>query len=170
MAWSDDYLYLLKTTNAQYKLVDAFTDREQEAHHAEIKLQLATLGADWNLNDWVSKNVLSAAQVGNGNSTNTYDHGYSWLRAGALIRLTTAIGATPTCTYALQGSPDNANWSSLTYADSATLTTFTTATFVITTAVTVMKYIPPGQPYRYFRLLYSLNTNVTNTADIVDWG
>ena len=40
------------------------------------------------------------------------------------------------------------------------------ATFALTTAGTTLKILRPNQPWRYLRLTYSANTNVTNTADL----
>jgi hypothetical protein len=107
---------------------------------------------------------LSTAQVGNGASTNIADRGTA-LHA-ALLKITTTIGATPTCTYAIEGSADGTNWFPVPYADSATPTTVSVATFVITTATTVYKFLQPNQPWRFLRVTYSANTNVTNTADL----
>lgn len=107
---------------------------------------------------------LSTAQTGNGASTNILDRGGS--TDVALVKITTTIGATPTCTYAIEGSPDGTNWYSVPYADSATPTTVSVATFVITTATTAYKIVQPNVPVRYLRLTYSANTNVTNTADV----
>jgi len=107
---------------------------------------------------------LSTAQTGNGASTNIVDRGGS--QAAALIVITTTIGATPTCTYAIEGSVDGTTWFAVPYADSATPTTVSVATFVITTATTVRKYVQPNVPVRYLRLNYSANTNVTTTADV----
>jgi multisubunit Na+/H+ antiporter MnhC subunit len=106
---------------------------------------------------------LSAAQTGNGPSSNVLDRGGS---AGpVLLRLVTTIGATPTCTYAVEGSPDNVNFFAVQYADSASPQTLVVTTFVITTAVTVFKLIPANIPVRFLRVTYSANTNVTNTLD-----
>lgn len=107
---------------------------------------------------------LSSAQTGNGQSTNVADRGGA--RGPALLKITTTIGATPTCTYAIEGSPDGTNWFAIPYADSATPTTVSVATFVITTATTVYKLLQVDQPWRFVRLTYSANTNVTSTADI----
>lgn len=107
---------------------------------------------------------LSAAQTGNGASTNILDRGG---RSGpALLKITTAIGATPTCTYAIEGSGDGTDWFPVAYADSATPETLSVATFVITTAITVRKILRPNHPWRFLRVTYSANTNVTNTADV----
>jgi hypothetical protein len=108
---------------------------------------------------------LSAAQTGNGASTNIADRGGTI--GPAIIRVTTTVGATPTCTYLLEGSPDGTNWYPVQYADSATLGTLVQTTFVLTTATTVLKVIQPNQPVRYLRVTYSANTNVTNTTDVI---
>lgn len=107
---------------------------------------------------------LSAAQTGSAASTNIADRGGA--RGPALLKVTTTVGATPTCTYAIEGSTDGTNWWAIPYADSATPTTVSVATFVITTATTVYKLLQVDQPWRYVRLTYSANTNVTNTADV----
>jgi hypothetical protein len=108
---------------------------------------------------------LSTAQTGNGQSTNVADRG-SAAGCTALLKITTAIGATPTCTYAIEGSADGTNWFPAPYADSASPETMSVATFAITTATTVYKILRVNMPWRYLRLTYSANTNVTNTADV----
>src|SRR5258707_1297078 len=60
---------------------------------------------------------LSSAQAGSGPSDNVVDRGGS---AGpVLLRLVTTVGATPTCTYAIEGSPAGTVWFPIQYADSA---------------------------------------------------
>lgn len=108
---------------------------------------------------------LSAAQTGNGQSTNVADRGAA-IERPALLKITTTVGATPTCTYAIEGSADGTNWFAVAYADSATPTTVSVATFAITTATTAYKLLQPNQPWRFLRVTYSANTNVTNTADV----
>jgi hypothetical protein len=107
---------------------------------------------------------LSATQSGNGQSTNIADRGGA--RGPALLKVTTTVGATPTVTIAVEGSADGTNWFNIPYADSATPTTVSVATFVITTATTVYKLLQVDQPWRFVRLTYSANTNVTSTADV----
>lgn len=107
---------------------------------------------------------LSAAQTGNGASTNVADRGGSL--GPALLKITTTVGATPTCTYAIEVSADGTAWLAAAYADSATPTTVSVATFVITTATTVYKVLRAEIPWRFLRVTYSANTNVTNTADL----
>lgn len=108
---------------------------------------------------------LSNAQAGNGTSTNIADRGAATERP-ALLSITTTVGATPTCTYAIEGSADGTTWFAVSYADPATPDTGSVATFAITTATTTRKILRIGQPWRYLRLTYSANTNVTNTADL----
>jgi len=115
-------------------------------------------------NDYGDIGNLSTGQTGNGASTNVADRGGAI--GPALLRVTTAIGATPTCTYAIEGSTDNTNWYPVQYADSASPGTVVVTTFVITTAITALKIIQPNQPVRYLRVTYSANTNVTNTTDV----
>jgi len=115
--------------------------------------------------------VLGTGQVTNADTTNTYDAGDQGPRTTPhLVRVVTTIGATPTCTYTINGSVDNTVWTALNYADIASLGTVTNAAFIITTATTAVKVIPPGQRYRYVKVTYSLNTNVTNTADLLRLG
>jgi hypothetical protein len=107
---------------------------------------------------------LSDEQTGDGESTNVIDRGAA--TGPALLTITTAVGATPTCTYAIEGSADGANWFPVSYADPATPDTGAVATFDLTAAGTTLKILRPNQPWRYLRLTYSANTNVTNTADL----
>lgn len=107
---------------------------------------------------------LSTAQTGNGVSGNVLDR-VGNAQCPVLVKITTTVGATPTCTYALEGSADGTNWFAVAYADQATPETVSVATFAITTATTVYKILRPLHPWRFFRITYSANTNVTNTAD-----
>jgi len=108
---------------------------------------------------------LSDAQAGNGVSTNVVDRGGATERP-ALLAITTTVGATPTCTYAIEGSADGTDWFPVSYAETATPDTGSVATFAITTAGTSRKILRADQPWRYLRLTYSANTNVTNTVDL----
>ncbi|MGC9538506.1 hypothetical protein [Streptomyces sp. UG1] len=109
--------------------------------------------------------ALSDAQAGNGASTNIVDRGAATERP-ALLTITTTVGATPTCTYAIEGSADGVAWFPVAYAETASPDIPTVATFDITTAGTTHKIVRANEPWRYLRLTYSANTNVTNTADI----
>jgi len=108
---------------------------------------------------------LSAAQTGNGTSTNVADRGPS--HKGAIVRITTTVGGTPTCTYLIEVSADGVVWAPATYADIATPNNNSTATFVITTAGVVQKIVKQATPWRFLRVTYSANTNVTNTTDVL---
>jgi len=108
---------------------------------------------------------LSVAQAGNGPSTNVADRGPS--HKGGIVQIRTAVGGTPTCTYLIEVSADGVSWSPATYADVATPTVNSTSTFVITAATIVQKIVKQPAPWRYVRVTYSANTNVTNTTDLL---
>lgn len=107
---------------------------------------------------------LSTAQTGTGPSTNIVDRGAD--RGPALVQIVSTIGATPTVTVAIEGSLDGTTWFSIPYSDPATPDTVAVATFAITTATTTRKYLQANRPWRFMRLNYSANTNVTLTADL----
>jgi hypothetical protein len=67
----------------------------------------------------------------------------------------------------VEGSPNNSDWSALSTADSATPTVFSTDTFDITEASTVVRIIDPAATdARYVRVVLSSNTNVTSTISV----
>lgn len=106
---------------------------------------------------------MSAAQTGNGDSTNTIldtDQG----RVSA-IRITSVIGATPTVTVNIQGSVDGTTFFNIPYALVGAPSTFVLTAITITTAVTTFYILQAGQAWNYVKLVYSANTNVTLTAD-----
>lgn len=107
---------------------------------------------------------LSTAQTGSAASTNVADRGAAV--AACFLSIVSTVGATPTVTVAIQGSVDLTNWWSIPWADLATPTTLSVATFAITTATTTSKILMAGFPWRYVRLNYTANTNVTLTADV----
>jgi len=107
---------------------------------------------------------LATAMVGTGVTANVLDRGEQF--GVATVTIVTTVGATPTCTYQLEGSADNSGWAVLSSADSATPSTFSTTTFVITTATTTVRIVNPESTVsRYIRLTLSANTNVTSTID-----
>lgn len=129
---------------------------------------MSTLSANRQSNTPAHEARLSDAQTGNGVSTNIVDLGPS--SKGGLLRFLAAVGATPTCTYLIEGSTDGTNWVGLPYYDSATPTVKVTAstTFAITSASTVKKIVRSGDvPFRYLRVTMSANTNVTTTIDFL---
>lgn len=107
---------------------------------------------------------IANAQTGNGPSTDIIDRGG---RSGPmLVQITSTVGATPTVTVALEGSGDGTTWFAVPYTDPATPDTSSVATFTITTATVTRKYARAGFPYRFFRLNFTANTNVTLTVDV----
>lgn len=124
---------------------------------------LATAGGGQSVN-------LASAQVGNGVSTNIAQRRADRTGVPALLRVTTTIGATPTCTYLVEGSPDGSSWFALPIQDLPTAGgppgTLTSATFTITTAATFWKLVAVDFPWTYLRVTFSANTNVTNTVDL----
>lgn len=125
---------------------------------------MATLEARGTGGD-ISLVSLSVGQTGNGPSANVADRGPS--HKGGMVRISAVAGATPTCTYALEVSADGSAWTAATYADISTPNTNVTATFALTTTTTVTKIIKNPTAWRYFRITYSANTNVTNSADFL---
>jgi len=107
---------------------------------------------------------LSNAQTGNGDSTNTAYRGKVDDVAGGAVVVTSAVGATPTVTVNIQGSVDGVNFFNVPYCLVGTPETLTVAAIVITTAVTTAYLLRPGHAWRYLKLVYSANTNVTLTA------
>lgn len=107
---------------------------------------------------------LCTGQTTNGPTTNVLDRNDQ--SGQCVITIVTTVGATPTCTYQVEGSPDNISWNPLSSADSATPTVFSTATFTITTATTTTRIInPTAGSSRFIRVTMSANLNVTNTID-----
>lgn len=109
--------------------------------------------------------TLSTAQTGNGDSTNTADRGVKRIGQPGSVVITSTVGATPTVTVNIQGSSDGTNFHNIPYALVATPETATVAAITITTAVTTTYLLRPNQPWRYLKLAYSANTNVTLTAN-----
>jgi len=107
---------------------------------------------------------LANAQTGNGVSTDILDRGARTAPMG--IQIVTTVGATPTATFALEGSMDGTSWFAVPYTDPATPDTSSISTIVITTATTTRRFIRGGFPYRFFRVNVTSNTNVTFTIDV----
>lgn len=114
--------------------------------------------------DFPDTGNVCTAQTTSAVSQNIIDRGGAI--GPALLKVVTTIGATPSCTYLIEGSAGGVDWYPLLYADSATPATVVATTFVITTATTAMKIIQVNQPVRFIRVTMSANTNVTNTIDL----
>lgn len=116
-----------------------------------------------------SQATIATAQTGNAVSTDVADLSSANLTPTLgydVVQIVTTVGATPTCTYLIEGSLDGANWYPLSIADMATPTTVAQTTFAITTATTVRKVIQPYTPCRFVRVTMSANTNVTSTITV----
>lgn len=111
---------------------------------------------------------LATAQTGNGPTTNVVDRGTAL--EPVVLQISTAVGATPTCTYLVEGSVDGSTFFPIQNADAANPGTLVITTFVITTATIVRRLIPRDVPVRYIRVTFSANTNVTNTVDAYVYG
>lgn len=147
---------------------DATTQVQVAAKLNEMAFALNQASVTPSLTGFPTTYNLSTTQTGSADSTHTFDFGNTRAgREGALVKIVTTVGATPTCTFQIKGSVDNSTFFNLKYADSATPTTFVSSTFAITSATTVAKLIKPGQIWRYLKITYSANTNVTITADIL---
>lgn len=129
---------------------------------------MATLSArDASVNQIAGGSVaLSTAQTGNGDSTNTADRGLQGIGQTAALVVTTTVGATPTVTVNIQGSADGTNFYNVAYSLVATPETVAVAALTITTATTTTYLLRPGHAWRYLKLAYSANTNVTSTATL----
>lgn len=114
-------------------------------------------------NDANASVTLSTAQTGNADSTNTADRGANVGQPAAVV-VTSTIGATPTVTVNIVGSVDGTNFYNVAYSLVATPETVAVAAITITTAVTTTYLLRPNHAWRYLKLVYSANTNVTLTA------
>jgi type II secretory pathway component GspD/PulD (secretin) len=107
---------------------------------------------------------LQTAQTGNADSTNTADRGT--ITSGAMLKVVSTIGATPTVTLNIQGSVDGSTFFNIPYALVATPSTFVVTAITITTATTNNYILQSAQPWRFLKLVMSANTNVTLTSDL----
>lgn len=108
---------------------------------------------------------LSTAQTGDADSTNTMDRGYT-LGGPCLLTIVSTTGATPTVTVDIKGSMDDSTYFNVPYSLPATPDTWAVAALTITTATTGHYFLRPETPWRYLKLVYSSNTNVTLTVDV----
>lgn len=106
--------------------------------------------------------VLSSAQTGNGDSTDTLDRG--GLTGIGYLAIVSTVGATPTVTIDIVGSVDGADFFSVPYSLVSTPEAVAVAALTVTTATTTRVILRANSPWRYLKLVYSANTNVTLTA------
>ena len=112
----------------------------------------------------VNLSTTQTSAAGAVDSTNTMDRGYT-LEGPTLLRVTTTVGATPTVKVDIQGSMDGVIFFNIPYSLVATPETWVVAQITLTTADTFNYILKGAVPWRYLKLVYSLNTNVTITAD-----
>lgn len=164
----------LRIKYTEYMVMDADAQRYLSGQIAETVFKLQQAGITPALENYGLNHLISDAQTGDG-SSDTFDFlndGISGLdvRQRVFVRVTTTVGDSPTCTYSIQGSLDNSSWFNLVYSDATTPETYVSSTFTLTTATTVVKVIRLGQKFRYVKVVYSSNNNVTNTADVYPLG
>lgn len=112
---------------------------------------------------------LQTAQTGNADSTNIIQRsgGDANLRP-PILRIVSTIGATPTVTVNIVGSADGTTWWNVPYSPMSAVTgDWVKTALVITTAVTSLYALMPGQSWTYLKLVMTLNTNVTLTSDVL---
>lgn len=105
------------------------------------------------------KIVLGTAQTGNGTTTHTLDRRN--YRGPGLLEIISVVGATPTVTVNIVGSQDGLTFYNVAYALVATPETVAVAALTITTATTTRAILRPDHAWRFLRVDYSANTNVT---------
>lgn len=112
---------------------------------------------------------LQTAQGGNADSTNTIRRASEVNLRAQILRIVSAIGATPTVTVNIVGSNDGVTFYNVPYSplSAAPADSYTTAAIVITTATTGLYYLMAGQGWTYLKLVMTLNTNVTLTSDLL---
>lgn len=109
---------------------------------------------------------LATALAGNGQTTNVVSRRFDLVATRpALVRVVTTVGATPTCTYQVEGSPDGTSWFPMATYDAAGAASPTGATFVVTSATTTWRVVPVDMPWTFLRVTMSANTNVTSSID-----
>lgn len=111
---------------------------------------------------------LQSAQTGNADSTNTIERHSEINFRPPILRIVSTIGATPTVTVNIRGSLDGTTFFNIPYSPlAAAPTDYTTAALTITTAITQLFFLAPGQSWRFLKLVMSANTNVTLTSDLL---
>jgi len=110
--------------------------------------------------------VLGSAQTTNVDTTNIADRGANIKYGATKLRFWSVAGVTPTVTCAIMTSVDGTNWIAATYADISTPTTDVSTTFAITTSTLTEKIVKLTN-WRWLKVTYSANTNVTISCDLV---
>lgn len=160
-----EWLNLLKLRNAKIKSDPVSFQTLYQGYVNQLQGRLTMAGGNPALFDYPAGTTVANAATGNA-ATSVFDLGKHHVANVVAVRVVTTIGATPTASFDIQGSNDQATWSSLNFEDSGSPGTFAPTPFVITTATTVVKYVALAQKVRYIRVNVTSNTNVTYTIDI----
>lgn len=112
---------------------------------------------------------LQTAQGGNADSTNIIQRpGTESNLRPPVLRIVSAVGATPTVTVQILASFDGTNWFRCPYQSiGAAPGAWSVADLVITSAATGLYALMPGQGWNFLKLNMSANTNVTLTSDVL---
>jgi hypothetical protein len=112
---------------------------------------------------------LQNAQGGNADSTNTIQRTNAEVNLREMVlRIVSAIGATPTVTIKILGSIDGTTFFKVPYSVmSAIAGDWSTADITTTTAKTELYALMPGQAWSFLKVNMSANTNVTLTSDLL---
>jgi hypothetical protein len=106
--------------------------------------------------------TLGTTQTGNTDTTDTLLRENT--NGPAAVVLTSTVGSTPTVTVNIQGSVNGTSFYNVAYSLVATPETVAVAAITVTTAVTTTYLLRPDHAWRFLKLVYSANTNVTLTA------
>lgn len=162
-------LDFLKIKNAMLQESPANIQQAQLGKLQEIQAFIDLAGGNHTLLDYPGGVTVITASTAVARST-VVDYGHDFYHKASLVRIVSTIGATPSATVAIQGSNDNSTWSNVNYADFATPSTLVSANLTITTAATVIKFVPERQNFRYLSVNVSADTNVTLTVDVTMLG
>lgn len=112
---------------------------------------------------------LQTAQGGNADSTNVVQRSGGEVNLRQMVvRIVSAIGATPTVTIKILGSVDGVTYFKIPYSVlSAIAGDWSTADIVTTTAKTEHYALFPGFAWNFLKINMSANTNVTLTSDVL---
>lgn len=108
------------------------------------------------------KYSLAAAGTTGNNTSASVLIGNGWDEA-CIQFVVEAVGATPTVTWKVQGSIDNTNWFDMGYVTDSS-DSFSNSTRTATAAGVQVNFTV--RPYKYVRLVTTLNTNVTYRGEI----
>jgi hypothetical protein len=142
---------------------------------AEMKQQITLAGDSATTHAYPTGTALATAATGTGDSTVlACFSGAKYFTNDILLRVVTAIGATPTMTYNIFAAPDASTYTAVNRALIATPNTLVATAVTVTTVATAVYRIPAsvliGLRAKNVKVTVSANTNVTYTIDAWDFG